>query len=596
MAWKDLFATKSLELLHEEMKGENRLRRVLGPVGLTSLGVGAIIGAGIFIMTGEVASNDAGPGVVLSYVVAGIACVLAAFCYSEFAAMAPVAGSAYTYAYATLGEILAWIIGWDLILEYAMAAAVVAAGWAKYLNKLLKVLNIPEVPSYLCNDPSTGGWFNLPAVLILVLVTVVLVIGIRESAASNTALVLLKLSVVVFVIIVGIAYVDPGNWFNIPAEARKTPEQILLDEAVIKYAKDTGVNSEALSKHAKAVLFTRIAAEHKDSDYWKKVEAKHAKDLPTAKADIDAAEVVLAKAKDKKAIDAKNIDKWGMIAELGMNSALEKVDEQTRNNYMPYGISGVMLGAALVFFAFIGFDSISTHSEEAVNPQRDLPIGILASLTICTILYLGVSAVITGMVPYPDIDTHAAVASAFTDEAEKTNSWVLRASGGLIAAGALAGLTSVLLITFLSQARIFLAMARDGLMPPSIFGAVHAKFRTPHLSTIVTGSLMALVAAFTPIADLEKMVNIGTLFAFVVVCAAVLILRIKRPEAPRPFRCPAVYIVAPLGIAVNVLLMLFLPRLTWLRLFGWLGIGFLIYFGYGYFHSVLRKRRAANLP
>jgi amino acid transporter len=404
------------------------------------------------------------------------------------------------------------------------------------------------------------------------------------------------LSVVVFVIIVGIAYVDPGNWFNIPAEARKTPEQILLDEAVIKYAKDTGVNSEALSKHAKAVLFTRIAAEHKDSDYWKKVEAKHAKDLPTAKADIDAAEVVLAKAKDKKAIDAMNIDKWGMIAELGMNSTLEKVDEQTRNNYMPYGISGVMLGAALVFFAFIGFDSISTHSEEAVNPQRDLPIGILASLAICTILYLGVSAVITGMVPYPDIDTNAAVASAFTDEAEKTNSWVLRASGGLIAAGALAGLTSVLLITFLSQARIFLAMARDGLMPPSIFGAVHAKFRTPHLSTIVTGTLMAVVAAFTPISDLEKMVNIGTLFAFVVVCAAVLILRIKRPDAPRPFRCPAVYIVAPLGIAVNVMLMLFLPKLTWLRLFGWLGLGLLIYLGYGYFNSVLRKRRAANLP
>src|SRR5260370_466618 len=239
MFWNKILATKSLEMLDAEAKGEHRLRRVLGPIGLTSLGVGAIIGAGIFVMTGEVASNDAGPSVVLSYVVAGIACALAAFCYSEFASMAPVAGSAYTYAYATLGEILAWIIGWDLILEYAMAAAVVAAVWAKYLNKLLKETGLPEVPSYLCNEPFTnpGAIMNLPGALILVVCTIILVIGIRESAASNTALVLLKLGVVVFVIIAGIAYVKTANWFDIPDSARKTPAQILLDDKAANYAK-----------------------------------------------------------------------------------------------------------------------------------------------------------------------------------------------------------------------------------------------------------------------------------------------------------------------------------------------------------------------
>ncbi len=249
-----------------------------------------------------------------------------------------------------------------------------------------------------------------------------------------------------------------------------------------------------------------------------------------------------------------------------------------------------MLGAAIVFFAFIGFDSISTHSEEAIKPQRDVPIGILASLVICSLLYIGVAAVITGMVPYPDIDTDAAVASAFSDQAEQGGGRVLNAAAGLIAAGALAGMTSVLLITFLSQARIFLAMARDGLLPHNVFGAVHARFRTPHISTIFTGALMCVVAAFTPILVLEDMVNIGTLFAFVVVCAAVLILRIKRPEAHRPFRCPLVYIVAPLGIGINLVLMLFLSVETWVRLVVWLVVGLILYFTFGYRHSVLRQR------
>lgn len=264
---------------------------------------------------------------------------------------------------------------------------------------------------------------------------------------------------------------------------------------------------------------------------------------------------------------------------------------------MPYGLSGVMVGAVLVFFAFIGFDSISTHSEEAIKPQRDVPIGIIASLGLCTLLYVAVAGVITGMVPYPEIDVNAAVASAFTDRAKmEGGSAFLNAAGGLIAAGALAGMTSVLLITFLSQARIFLAMARDGLMPQSVFGAVHEKFKTPHIATMLTGGLMMIVAALTPIDKLEEMVNIGTLFAFVVVCSAVLILRIKRPEAHRPFRTPLVFVVAPAGIFVNVVLMFFLAPDTWLRLVIWLAIGLCIYFTFGIRHSVLRKRNAKSLP
>jgi APA family basic amino acid/polyamine antiporter len=597
MALKDLFATKSLEMLHEEMKGENRLRRVLGPVGLTSLGVGAIIGAGIFVITGRVASNDAGPGVLISYAVAGLACALAAFCYAEFASMAPVAGSAYTYAYATLGEILAWIIGWDLILEYAMSAAVVAASWTKYFNKLLHVLNLPEVPAFLSNDPfsTQGAWLNLPAVLILFLVTAVLVIGIRESAASNTALVILKVSVVVFVIIFGVGYISTANWFNIPHEARKTPEQIALSDAAEEYAakhKPKG-NVETLEKQAAALLLAELAEKHKDSPYLVNRSKEHAKDLPTTEADIAAATAILATAREKA--PAKINDKWGMVAQIGINKQLEAVDNAARSNFMPYGISGVMVGAALVFFAFIGFDSISTHSEEAIKPQRDVPIGIIASLGLCTVLYVAVAGIITGMVPYPDIDVNAAVASAFTDRAKmEGGSGFLNAAGGLIAAGALAGMTSVLLITFLSQARVFLAMARDGLMPQRVFGAVHEKFKTPHIATMLTGGLMMIVAAFTPIEKLEEMVNIGTLFAFVVVCSAVLILRIKRPDAHRPFKTPLVYVVAPAGILVNMVLMFFLAPDTWLRLVIWLAIGLCIYFTFGIRNSVLRKRQAAQ--
>jgi APA family basic amino acid/polyamine antiporter len=297
----------------------------------------------------------------------------------------------------------------------------------------------------------------------------------------------------------------------------------------------------------------------------------------------------LIEAAEKEAPDLRN-EKWGILGWLGMDRQLTAIDDAVRSPFTPYGFSGIMLGAAIVFFAYIGFDSISTHSEEARRPQRDVPIGILASLIVCTILYIAVSAVITGMVPYPRIDQNAAIASAFSDKAaENGNNFVLKASAVLIAAGGLAGMTSVLLITFLSQARIFLAMARDGLLPPSIFGAVHEKFRTPHLSTMLTGCIIAVVAAFTPITELENMVNIGTLMAFVIVCAAVLLLRIRRPEAQRPFRTPLLFVLAPAGILINFFMTLFLPPITWARLVGWLILGMFIYFGYGFWHSAIRK-------
>ncbi len=614
MFWKNLFARKTLEMLDEEARGENRLHRILGKVGLTSLGVGAIIGAGIFVMTGRVAAQDAGPGILVSFIVAGFACALAALCYAEFASMAPVAGSAYTYAYATLGEIFAWIIGWDLILEYAMSAATVAASWSEYLNKLLHVLKFPEVPEWLCSDPTSGGIVNLPAVAILLACTVVLVIGIRESAMSNTIMVLIKLGVVLFVIAVGLAFVNGANWTSIPPEARILPEQKLIPKYALAQAESEGAEKEQLHIRSDALAYlammeyleryrTELGSRGIDAkfiDGHRAAFAKHIgrkyengferidRSLATRNEETktEDAKVVAKLLANVKANRLEEVHKpWGMLAYLGVTDKLAQLDDATRTSFFPYGLSGVMLGASIVFFAFIGFDSISTHAEEAVNPAKDVPFSIIASLILCSGLYIAVSAVITGMVPYPYIDPKAALASAFSDNDQNM-------AAGLIALGGLAGMTSVLLITFLSQARIFLAMARDGLLPHSIFGVVHEKFKTPHVSTMLTGLLMCVVAGFTPITTLEEMVNIGTLFAFVVVCASVLLLRINRPEAPRPFRCPALFIVAPLGVAVNFLLMLFLPIETWIRLLVWLGLGLVIYFAFGYRYSVLRARNA----
>ncbi|NLT66099.1 MAG: amino acid permease [Acidobacteria bacterium] len=491
-----LFAKKPLAMLLEEAKGENRLRRILGPVSLTSLGVGAIIGTGIFVLTGVAAHDKAGPALVLSFAIAGVACIFAALCYAEFASMVPVAGSAYTYAYATLGELFAWIIGWDLVLEYAVGSATVAHGWSAHFKDLLHSVGI-EIPYVLTRSPfdfdpvkgeffATGAYLDLLAIAITVFITVILVKGIRESAGFNTAMVIVKLAIVFFVIIVGMFYIDPKNW------APFAPY---------------GYSGVSVFGHT-------------------------------------------------------------LFGQTGPGGA-------------PLG---ALAGAAIIFFAYIGFDSVSTHAEEAKKPHRDVPIGIITSLIVCTLLYIAVSAVLTGMVRYDQIDINAPVADAFR---QKGLPWARR----LIDLGAITGITSVLLVMMLSQPRVLLAMARDGLLPQGIFGAVHDKLRTPWKSTIVTGIFVSLMAAFLPLRILAELVNIGTLLAFVIVCASVLVMRIRHPEAERPFRAPLVPLVPILGILSCLILMFSLPPENWWRLLVWLAIGFLIYFFYGRRHSVLEKMR-----
>jgi APA family basic amino acid/polyamine antiporter len=493
-----MFATKPLSLLLEEMKGENRLRRVLGPVQLTALGVGAIIGAGIFVATGAAAHNVTGPALMLSYVMAGLTCVFAALCYAEFASMVPVAGSAYTYAYATLGELFAWIIGWDLVLEYAVGSATVANGWSSYFKTLLPKIGI-HLPDSISQAPlsydatlgefvGTSGIIDLPAVIVVLIVTAVLVKGIQESASFNATMVAIKVAAVLFVIMVGAFFVNPANW------------------------------------------------------------------TPFAPYGL------------------------GGVTVLGQTLWGQTVSGTP---------VGMMAGAAIIFFAYIGFDSVSTHAEEARRPNRDVPIGIITSLVICTVLYIAVSAVLTGMVRYDQIDTGSGVSSAF-----KTVG--LGWAEVIIAIAGVAGITSVLLVMMLSAPRVFLAMARDGMVPRSFFADVHPRFRTPWKSTMLIGAFVAVGAGLLPIDALLQMTNIGTLFAFAIVCAAVLIMRRTNPQAERPFRCPMVPLIPILGILSCLLLMLSLPAANWWRLFVWLAVGLVIYFLYSRRHSVLARRRAVT--
>jgi APA family basic amino acid/polyamine antiporter len=496
-----LFATKPLSLLLEEMKGENRLRRILGPLELTALGVGAVIGTGIFVLTGVAAHDKTGPALMLSFVAAGLACIFAALCYAEFASMAPVAGSAYTYAYATLGELFAWIIGWDLILEYAVASMTVAHGWSKNFQDLLAVAGL-HVPPALSNSPfdydpalgrfvGTGAILDLPAIVIAGLVTWVLVKGIRESAGANTVIVLVKVAVVLFVILAGAFYVNPANW-----------------------------------------------------------------------------------------------DPFAPYGYTGISIFGKTLFGQTAPGGEPLGM---LAGAAVIFFAYIGFDSVSTHAEEAKNPSRDVPIGIVASLVICTVFYIAVAAILTGMVPYSEINIETPVSDAFRRAG-------LPWARFLISAGAAAGITSVLLVMMLSQPRVWLAMARDGMVPPNFFGAVHPKYRTPHKATILTGVLVAVGAAFLPLRVLADLTNIGTLFAFVVVCAAVLVMRRTHPDAVRPFRAPLGAFTPIAGIVTCLVLMFSLPPENWMRLAVWLAIGLVIYFAYSRHHTVLARLRRGEPP
>src|SRR6266446_4547181 len=520
-----LFRTKNPDhLIAEAATPERQMKRVLGPFALSCIGIGAIIGTGIFALAGTAAAGEqlqatvwktpilnfiqswatdaplvfgrpgAGPAVMLSFVVAAVACGFAALCYAELAAMIPVSGSAYTYSYATLGEIIAWIIGWDLILEYAVGNMAVAVGWSGYFVRLCGSLFGLKFPLWLVNDYTTassiiaqGGAtlanysstmlptiaghaiaLNLPALLIVAAVTALLIYGIRESARTNTTIVIIKVAVVVFVISFGAFLVHPTNW----------------------------------------------------------------------------------------------------------------------HPFLPAGIGGVMSGAAIVFFAFIGFDAVSTTAEETKNPQRDMPIGIIASLIICTILYVLMAAVITGMRKYTTyLGDPAAVATAFAAYPK---------AQALISAGAIAGITSVLLVFQLGQPRIFMAMARDGLLP-QYFSKIHPRFRTPHITTIWTGVFVGGIAAVVDIGSLADLTNIGTLFAFILVCIGVVILRRTEANRPRPFRVPFSPIFPILGVIFCFVLMLSLPLETWIRFFVWLGIGLLIYFFYGVAHSKLRRGEDAGI-
>ncbi|MEA2691650.1 MAG: basic amino acid/polyamine antiporter, family [Acidobacteriota bacterium] len=493
---QSLFARKPLGLLlaEAEEEGEGRLRRALGAVHLTALGMGSIIGAGIFVTTGAIARQTAGPALLLSYVVAGLACIFAALCYAEFASIVPVSGSAYTYTYATLGELFAWIMGWDLVLEYAGGAALVANGWSGYLQSVLSSFGI-TLPRAISGavvryDPGlgrllpTGSLLNLPAVLIVALLLVVLIAGIRESARFNAVMVVVKLATVLFVIVVGAFHVDPRNWHPFAPYGM------------------TGV-----------VLFGKTLLGHTD----------------------------------------------------------------------PGGRPvGMLAGAALAFLAYLGFDAVSTQSEEARRPQRDVPIGIVASLFICTLLYMGVIAVLTGMVPYDKLDLNAPLANAF---AQVGLPWAKL----LIALAGVAGITTVLLVLLLALPRILLAMARDGLLPSGFFAAVHPRFRTPHKATLATGLLVGLVTAFLPIDVIVNLVNMGTLLAFVIVCAAIPVMRRTHPDAVRHFRVPFVPLIPILGVLSCLLLMCSLPAENWLRLGVWFAVGMAIYLLYGRRHSVLRR-------
>ncbi len=468
---KRLFRRKFIHHILEEIDlEEHRLHRALNAFDITILGIGAIVGVGIFVLTGTAAAVHAGPGVILSFVISGIACAFAALCYAEFAALIPVAGSAYNYAYATLGELVAWIIGWDLILEYIVASIAVAIGWSGYFvnivnSILLKFFGI-TLPVWCSSAPGTvpGAIINLPAMFIVLFLTTILVIGIKESARLTTAMVFVKLITILVFILVGFSNVNPSHW------------------------------------------------------------------VP----------------------------------------------------FMPFGFKGVLAGAAIVFFAYIGFDAVSTVAEETKKPQKNIPIGIIASLTICTTLYIVVAAILTGMVSFKELNHPAPVAHAL-------NLIGFQWGSALVSAGAVAGITSVLLVMLMGQPRIFFSMSRDGLLWPWIY-KVHPRFRTPYIAQIITGAVVAGFAGFIDIGTAAELCNIGTLFAFTIVCGGIAVLRYTHPDIKRPFRCPLVPLIPLLGICFCAGLMLALPKITWIRFVVWLIVGLFIYFFYGIRHSRLGKK------
>ncbi|MEU8826560.1 amino acid permease [Streptomyces sp. NPDC048636] len=483
--------TKSVERsIQDTEEPEHALTRSLSALDLTVFGVGVIIGTGIFVLTGAVAKEQAGPATALAFVVAGIVCALAALCYAEFASTVPVAGSAYTFSYASLGELPAWIIGWDLVLEFALGTAVVAVGWSGYVRSLLDNAGW-HLPLALSGPEAAHGFaFDLLAFLLVLVLTAILVIGMKLSARVTSAVVAVKLTVVLLVIIAGAFFIKPGNYDPFVPEAQ------------------------------------------------------------------------------------------GTVAGSGLSAPLI----QLMFGYEPttYGVQGIFAAAAVVFFAFIGFDIVATAAEETRNPQRDMPRGILGSLLICTVLYVAVSIVVTGMQKYTELSVDAPLADAFKSTGHPFYA-------GLISFGAAVGLTTVCMILLLGQSRVFFAMSRDGLLP-RVFSKVHPRFATPYRSTILLGVVIAIVAGFTSISELAALVNIGTLFAFVVVALGVVILRRTRPDLPRAFRTPWVPVLPLVSVAASLWLMLNLPAETWVRFGAWMVIGFVVYFLYGRRHSRM------NLP
>ncbi|MGZ8736355.1 MAG: amino acid permease [Nocardioides sp.] len=490
-----VFRTKSVEQsIADTDEPDHQLKKNLGALDLVVFGVGVIIGAGIFVLTGTVAASNSGPAIALSFVIAGIACALAALCYAEFASTVPVAGSAYTFSYATFGELVAWIIGWDLALEFTIGSSALAVGFSGYLAELLAGTPL-ELPASLLS--ADDGFVNLPAVVISLLVMTVLILGIKLSSRINQVVVAIKLVVVAAVIVVGVGYIEMSNYTPFIPESQPAS------------------GSEGS---------------------WS--------DLPL------------------------------ITTLLGIDPAV-------------YGIAGVIAGAAIVFFAFIGFDIVATTAEEAHNPQKDVPIGILGSLAIVTVLYMAVSLVITGMRSYTEIDPEDAAPLATAFDAVGVN-WM----GDLVAFGACIGLTVVVMILMLGQSRVAFAMARDGLLPRKL-AKVHPTYGTPYRITLITGVAVAVIAGFIDLKTLADLVSIGTLFAFVLVSIGVIVLRRTRPDLPRAFRTPAAPVVATLAVLLCIYLMLNLTGATWVRFLIWMAVGLVVYFLYGYKASRLGQREAA---
>jgi APA family basic amino acid/polyamine antiporter len=528
MPKRNLLITKPLNQLMNESKETGGLKRSLTALNLTTLGIGAIIGAGIFVLSGQAAAQFAGPGIVLSFIISGVACGFAGLCYAEFASMIPIAGSAYTYSYATLGEFFAWIIGWDLILEYLFAASTVAVGWSGYIVSLLNDINI-HIPAQfigatgtvLVNVPDLG-WvthsnalhalasstlnidslqhvtciLNLPAMFIVALLTTLLVIGIKESANFNNVMVITKVAVIIVFIAIGFMFVKAANWHPF--------------------------------------------------------------------------------------IPANKVEQTPISAYGGLLGWLKAYSHE----FGKYGISGILRGAGVIFFAYIGFDAVSTAAQEAKNPQKDMPIGILGSLAISTVLYILVAIVLTGIVSYTMLNVADPVAVG-VNAMGKGMFWLRP----IVKIAAIAGLSSVILVMLLGQPRIFYTMSKDGLLP-AVFSKVHPKFKTPYISTIITGTVAMIIAGILPISILGQLVSIGTLLAFIIVCISVIILRKSRPEIERPFKTPWVPFVPIMGAAICLLQMVALPLDTWLRLIIWMAIGFFIYFFYGIKHSKARQNNA----